>query len=300
MQFELNGKKHWLNLNHLYYFYAIVNEGSLTKASEVLLVGPPSLSSQIKQLEQHLGVELFERKNKKLLLTKKGDIVYNYAESIFRTAQNMIEAMDLNTEQDKKQLRVGVPESISKTTVLELCKQVINDQTYSINIKSGNTADLLEDFKKKDIDLLFVNSSGQKIDPSINYRKIASSPLVICGNKKFKNLAGTFPSSLNGAPFMLSLPESKIRSSMDLYFKKNGIKVELVGETKDASMQRIIATEGLALIIAPLSSVEDLLDSQELIEIGRPDKLSEDLYLLSTATWFEQPYSKKILTELQK
>jgi LysR family transcriptional activator of nhaA len=299
LQFELDGKKKWLNINHLYYFFIIVNEGSLTKASEVLLVGPPSLSSQIKQLEINLGMELFERKNRKLSMTQKGQIVYNYAESIFKMAQNMIEAIEIESE-DKKQLRVGIPESISKKTVLELCKHVFQDHTYSISIKSGRTQELMIDLKNRSLDLMFANSSVSKSDPTLTIRMITSSPLVICGSNKFGTLTENFPLSLNGAPFILSLPESKIRSSTDMFFKKNGIKIELIGETKDDSMQRIIATEGLALIIAPLSSVEDLLNAKELIEIGRPEKLTEELFLLSSEKWLEQALSQKIFPELQK
>lgn len=300
MQVDLNGKKLWLNLHHLYYFYVIVNEGSLTKASETLLVGPPSLSSQLKQLEANLGTDLFERKNKKLIMTAKGQTVYSFAETIFRTGQDLVDALHPQDKVYKTQIRVGIPESISKNIVLNLCRKVINDQSHVINIRSGKTNELLRDLKDRSLDVLFVNQPPVGSDTQgVSAKKISSSPLVICGHERHRTFGSRFPESLRAAPFMLSLPESRIRSSIDQYFKKNGIKVELIGETKDSSMQRIIATQGLALIVAPLSSVQDLLESKELIEIGRPQGLSEDLYVLSSS-WAEETVTKKILTELHQ
>ena len=66
----------WLNYHHLQYFYVIAKEGSIAKAAEKLRVGQPSLSTQLKQLEESLGQELFERKKQRLYLTEAGKVAY--------------------------------------------------------------------------------------------------------------------------------------------------------------------------------------------------------------------------------
>lgn len=55
----------WLNYHHLFYFKAIAEEGSVSKAAESFRLGQPTLSSQLKRFEESLGVPLFERRREK-------------------------------------------------------------------------------------------------------------------------------------------------------------------------------------------------------------------------------------------
>ncbi len=59
----------WINYHHLFYFKTIAEEGSVSKAAGKLRIGQPTLSAQLKQFEDAIGVQLFERQHKKLLLT---------------------------------------------------------------------------------------------------------------------------------------------------------------------------------------------------------------------------------------
>src|ERR1700739_2510323 len=72
-----------LNYHHLLYFWAVAKEGSLRRASEVLHVSQPSISAQLKQLEESLGAPLFTRTTRRLILTDTGQTVLEYAEEIF-------------------------------------------------------------------------------------------------------------------------------------------------------------------------------------------------------------------------
>ena len=56
----------WVNYHHLFYFKAIAEEGSVSKAAGKLRLGQPTLSAQLKQFEESLNVQLFERQHKKL------------------------------------------------------------------------------------------------------------------------------------------------------------------------------------------------------------------------------------------
>ena len=71
-----------LNYHHLLYFWAVAKEGSLRRASEVLHVSQPSISAQLKQLEESLGAPLFTRTTRMLILTDTGQTVLEYAEEI--------------------------------------------------------------------------------------------------------------------------------------------------------------------------------------------------------------------------
>ncbi|MCT4641008.1 MAG: LysR family transcriptional regulator [Bacteriovoracaceae bacterium] len=69
----------WLNYHHLIYFKEIATQGSISAASKLLNVGQPALSSQLKQFENFLGIDLFVRKGRRLVLTDAGRIILDYA-----------------------------------------------------------------------------------------------------------------------------------------------------------------------------------------------------------------------------
>jgi LysR family transcriptional activator of nhaA len=62
----------WLNYQRLQYFQMVAQEGSIARASEKLNLGQPAISIQIKHLEEEVGCDLFERRNRRLVLTQAG------------------------------------------------------------------------------------------------------------------------------------------------------------------------------------------------------------------------------------
>ena len=280
MKIAVNGKQIWVNYHHLYYFYVVVNEGSLSNASRVLLIGQPSLSSQIRQFEQTLGLDLFDRTHKKHVLTAAGKITHQFAEKIFKLGQEMVEALQPRLE--NQEIKIGIFDNISKHSMIDICKIFINGSSSSLNISRGKSTDLIKELNHRNLDYLITNYPPSPLEaPGIVMSKIESSPIIICGTPLFQHLIQDFPRSLDQAPFILPLPGSAQRIQLENFFSMNGIKTKLVGESKDFSIQKLITLEGLALMAAPLSSVQTSLERKELVEIGRPEHLSEELYLLS-------------------
>ena len=81
----------WLNYHHLLYFRTIATEGSISRASEKLSVGQSALSSQLKQLEESIGQQLFQRKGRSLELTEAGKVALEYAEEIFQKGEEFVQ-----------------------------------------------------------------------------------------------------------------------------------------------------------------------------------------------------------------
>ena len=71
-----------MNLKQMEYFITIVNEGSISAASKILHISQPPLSTQMKLLEQELGVTLFERGSRAIALTHAGKVFYDRAQGI--------------------------------------------------------------------------------------------------------------------------------------------------------------------------------------------------------------------------
>jgi LysR family transcriptional regulator, transcriptional activator of nhaA len=106
-----------LNYHHLLYFWTVAKEGSLRQASEVLRVSQPSISAQLKQLEQSLGTSPFTRANRRLILTDTGQTVLEYAQEIFSLSLELLTALRQEPGHRPVRLHVGVADSVPKIIV---------------------------------------------------------------------------------------------------------------------------------------------------------------------------------------
>lgn len=77
-----------MELRHLKYFLSIAREKSFTRASEELFVTQPTLSHQVKQLEEELGCELFDRSSRNVRLTSAGEIFSDFASRALREVES--------------------------------------------------------------------------------------------------------------------------------------------------------------------------------------------------------------------
>ena len=104
----------WLNYHHLRYLYAVGRTGSISKASRELHVSSPAISSQLRDLEEHLGEKLFARSGRNLVLTEIGRIVFSYAEEIFSLGQELMSAIKERPTGRPLRLVIGVVDVLPK------------------------------------------------------------------------------------------------------------------------------------------------------------------------------------------
>ncbi len=299
MQVTLHGQNIWLNFNHLYYFYIIETHGSLVKASEELKVGVSALSSQLRQFEETLGVVLFERKNNRLILTSTGRIVYEYAEKIFKLGRELTASINSPTASKRECLNVGFFNGVPKHVIIDICKSFREDTTYEVNIIRGHSNKPLEELQNGTMDFALINFPLTASEKSLFYAKeITRSPVIICGEKKYKKLKNNFPQSLNHAPFFMPLHSEKIKSGLEHFFSQSGIKVDISGSSQDITLQKAVGVDGMALIAAPVISVQDHLDNGDLIEIGGTG-LFEEFYIVTSKNRPDTAKLYEVMTKLE-
>lgn len=147
----------WLNYHHLFYFKTIALEGSISKAAKKLLLAQPTLSAQLKQFETNLGVELFERKHKKIILTEHGKIALDYATNLFKLGDEMIEVLKDQYSEQKKTIHIGSLDSIPKQIILQIVQKILSNTQCHIVLSEGKPEDLLRELKAHQIDLVVTN-----------------------------------------------------------------------------------------------------------------------------------------------
>ena len=117
----------WLNYHHLYYFRTIAKEGSIARAARTLRLGQPTLSTQLKLLEDSLGRRLFERKNRALFLTEAGKICLEYADGIFRSGSELIQVLEDSSLSGRTDIKIGALDSVPKNLLVNLVRGLLKE-----------------------------------------------------------------------------------------------------------------------------------------------------------------------------
>src|SRR5215472_6511405 len=102
----------WLNYHHLLYFWAVAREGGVARACRKLHLAQPTISGQVRQLERDLGVKLFERAGRHLVLTEAGQDVYRLADEIFALGREVREVAGGRSAGRPARLLVGIAEDV--------------------------------------------------------------------------------------------------------------------------------------------------------------------------------------------
>jgi len=114
-----------MELRHLRYFLAIAETASFTRAAERLRLTQPTLSHQIKQLEQELGAPLFDRMGLKVRLTAKGKVLKSYAEQALNVIESGLTAVSDLDGLVHGELHVGVFHSFATSLLPQTLAQFI-------------------------------------------------------------------------------------------------------------------------------------------------------------------------------
>ncbi len=274
--------KVWINYHHLLYFKLIAEEGSVSRAAEILRLGQPTLSAQLKQFEESIGVQLFERKHKRLVLTEQGKVALEYAKSIFNMGNEMFEVLHDKIVPSRTHLQIGALDSIPKQVILELTKAAYKAGKCQVSLIEGRSDEILRELTAHRIDLFVTNfiPTGEAAKGLV-HRLFSRKSVSIYGSPKFKSLKKKFPESLHGQAFVLPTYASKLRYDLEHWSKTRGISFDVIAETQDIGLKKLMAVEGLGLIPAASHSVIRQVQAGELIEIGKMEGIAEELFLVS-------------------
>lgn len=289
----------WLNYHHLYYFKVIATEGSIAMASKTLRLGQPTLSAQLKLLEDVLGHKLFERQNRRLILTDAGRVALDYANEIFRLGTEMMDSINQRPVQGRLDFHVGIIDTIPKHVSLQLLEAARSIAECVVTIHEGKGSELLRDLRDHRLDLVLLNFAPPVTDAStLHSRKVARMPVVVCGSRKFTNLKRNFPESLTGQPFIVPTPDSQLRHSLDHWLAIHDQKINVIAEAQDTSLQKLLATHDMGLIVAASSAVEELIQDKELVEIGALSGVFEEYWAVSVDKKIPHPITQKLMKTL--
>jgi LysR family transcriptional activator of nhaA len=282
----------WLNYHHLLNFWLVAREGSVQKASELLHVTPASVSVQIRQLERSLGVKLFEKKGRGLVLTKMGEQVAEYAADIFATGQELMQMIRGRPVGRPLELRVGVRDVMPKLVAFQILQPAFElGDSVRVICQEGEMADLIGDLSIHKLDLVL---SDTALDPLYKVQAyshlLGESDVVIVGTDALaRKYAPDFPASLVDAPFLLPTENSVLRRQMDQWFSERDVMPQILGEFADSALLKIAGSRGVGLFAVPASIQADVEALYGVRFVGLAEGVREQFYAVSVERKIKHP-----------
>ncbi|GAB4253802.1 MAG: LysR family transcriptional regulator [Methylomicrobium sp.] len=290
-----------LNYHHLRYFWMIASENNLTRAAEKLHISQSSLSIQLRKLEDALGQNLFEREGKRLVLTEAGHIALDYANTIFKTGDELVSLMHSRESGNRQIVRIGVVSTLSRNFQLELLKPLLIRNDTELVLHSGNLKELLTRMQNHTLDLVLANQPSPT-DADIRWYShlLNEQPVSLVCNAESFNPQFRFPDDLQAVPLLLPGIESGIRAAFDSLLEQVGVRPKIVAEVDDMAMLRLLARESGNLALVPPVVVRDELVNGILVECWRISEIKERFYAITPNRRFPNAIVKELLKGLSK
>jgi LysR family transcriptional activator of nhaA len=281
-----------LNYNHLLYFWTVAREGGLGAAGKVLHLSHPTLSAQIRTLEQRLGQKLFTRVGRRLVLTETGRLVYRYADEMFSLGRELLDSVRGVSTGRLVTFDVGVADAVPKLIVRELLGPALRtDQEVKLVCHEGKYERLLSELSTHHLDVVIADAPV----PAGLHIRAFNHLLGECGTGLFAAPAlarrhrSNFPMSLNGAPMLLPLQHSTLRRSLQQWLDAQGLAPRIVAEFEDSALLKVFGADGLGVFPAPLAVADEVCRQYGVQLIARIDAVKERFFAISVERRLKHP-----------
>lgn len=282
----------WLNYHHLLYFWTVAREGTIARASETLRLAQPTISGQIRMLEEAFGEKLFQRSGRNLVLTDVGRMVYGYADEIFSLGRELIDTLKDRPTGRPLRFQVGVADNVSKLIAYRLLQPAMTlAQPVHIVCREDTPERLLAQLATHDLDLVVADAPvAAAVKIKAYSHPLGDSPLSIVGTPALASkVRRGFPQSLHGAPLLLPTDHSTIRRHLDQWFEVRGIRPFVTGEFDDSALLKVFAQGGAGLCAVPTVIEGEVVKQYDVAVAGRLDDVRQRYYAVSVERRLKHP-----------
>jgi LysR family hca operon transcriptional activator len=280
-----------MELRHLRYFMAVAETGSLTSAAERRLhTSQPSLSRQIRDLEDQVGVELLSRGARGVELTAAGRAFIDHARLALTQVDAAVEAARRAAQPAKRKFALGFLTGMEMTWLPEAMRILRGElPTVDVTVSSDYSPDLAEGLERGGLDLAFLRADP---DFDLTYQVVGQEPLVVLmpSDHPLTTFDAIHPQQLVGQPFIAMVNKAKVlRGVIDDYLERLGVQITPTqGADNPAMVMSLVASmRGMALIPA---YVENLMPWSV---VSRP--LAGDVPTIDLAVGYKKTNNSPVL-----
>ncbi|MEW6409933.1 MAG: LysR family transcriptional regulator, partial [Nitrospirota bacterium] len=245
-----------MNIDLFKTFIVVTRLQSIYKAGEEIYLTQPAVSKQIKALEQHYGIKLFERGNKRLILTEDGKHLLDYAYRIMGLYNESIESIHEKEKQVKGTLKIAANLTLGIYILPKLIKPFYNIYPdLRIEMFMDNTEHILNAVKHGEANFGFIGTNPR--DPLIILHPIYQDKLrVVAGQELEINKKVVSWKELEALPFVQRERGSDIRETYEQWIKERDIKLTPRIELNNTEAIKSFVQSGMGFSILPWCTVE--------------------------------------------
>ena len=286
------------NHRHLYYFWVVAKEGSMSRAAERLGMAVQTVSAQVRELERDLGCQLLRPAGRGLALTEAGQVALQQAEQIFQLSQALPEQVLATVQAPSVRLAVGIADGLPKLEVRRLLQPVLGVANLRLVCDDGEMADLLADLVLHKLDVVLTDHPAPpNMQLKVHSHSLGTSDIGWYGAPQWWEAAHAgFPASLQQVPLLLPTPQSVVRGPLDRWLLQNGLRPRVVGEIEDSALLETFGSTGLGVFPAALAAEEELRKRSQVRLIGACEGVQEHYYAISTERKVMHPLVQQMLS----
>lgn len=283
----------WLNYHHLLYFWTVVREGGVARASRVLRLAQPTVSGQVRALEASLGSPLLQKRGRTVVPTDFGRMVYRYADEIFGLGRELLQTVRGTVPDRSARLVVGISEALPKMVVGRVLEPIFGKTTQPVHlvVHEGRHDDLVADLSRFRLDFVLSDSPlGTTTRVQAFSHKLGDSGTsILAAPALARQLRRGFPRSLAGAPMLL--PDDRVPFRRDLlaWFDKHAIEPHVVAEVGDSALLKVFGARGFGVFATPTVVEAEVIKQYDVALVGRLDDVRDSYYLISGERRLKHP-----------
>jgi LysR family transcriptional activator of nhaA len=292
----------WLNYHHLLYFWVVAKRGSIARACEELRLAQPTISGQLRALEENLGEKLFARQGRRLVLTEAGQVVYRYADEIFALGNELTDVLKGRPRNRPLRLIVGVSDLIPKLIAYRILEP-------ALAIKGGVQIECYEDTPEKllpslsahELDLVLTDAPAYSaVRVRVFNHLLGSSRVALFASPRLANFyRKRFPESLSAAPFLLPMRNSALRQIIDQWFETHSIRPRILGEFQDTALLTAFGQAGAGIFAAPVAIEREVRNRYRVAKLGDVGTHVTEYYAISAERKIKHP-AATVIAEVAK
>ncbi|PFG55263.1 LysR family transcriptional regulator [Vibrio sp. ES.051] len=242
-------------LRHIKYFLAVAEHGSFTQASASMYVSQPALSQQIKQLEENLGVVLFDRSGRKIRLTDAGEVYARYARRSLQDLEEGLRAIHDVADLSRGNLRIAITPTFSTYFIGPLIKAFHKRYPHITLSVDEVSQEKMEEKLLEDVGIAFetVQSSGIDSQPLL----VETLALVAALDNPLAKKNTINLKSLNDQSLVLLNRDFATRVHLDQYFREHQLHPQVQMEANSLSAVIEIVRHTQLSTLLPASIAEN-------------------------------------------
>ena len=282
----------WLNYHHLLYFWTVVRTGSVAAAADELRLASPTISVQIRRLEEQLGEKLLRRSGRHVVPTEMGQAVFRYADEIFSLGRELLDMVRGRPTGRPMQLIVGVVDVLPKSIAHWLIEPALRlDERVRIVCREASPEQLLAQLSVQSLDVVLADAP---IAPGVKVRAynhlLGETGVSFLGDATLaRTYRRRFPKSLHGAPVLLPATNTAIRRSLDHWLDTLAVRPNILGEFDDSELLWEFGAAGDGIFPVPTVLERHLTRLHRVKVVGRTDAVRGRFYAISVERRLKHP-----------